>query len=302
MTPREGEREQHLRHEVAIAGRVEGVGRQGPEPERLLHEDPVHGEARPRERARAERQLGGATAGVREPLAIAHQRPRVREQHVGPPHRLRALPVRVTRQQIVHPVARARDQRAAELGEIDVQLVDCAQRPQSQVGRDLIVARATGVQLPRRRADLFVQQPLDQRVDVFVRGAHGGAVGEPLGDAVEPLEQRGLLGGGEHAHAAQRVDPRLARRDVLGPQPVVHGQAAVQRLQRLARAEGEAPTPHLVLRRLDPVLGRHQSAAAPSSALRAASSPAPIRIARPYSRMKPAASRWSYTLSFPNVA
>src|SRR2546426_6235719 len=50
---------------------------------------------RSRERARAKRHLRRAAARVGEPLAVAHQRPGVREQHVGPPHRLRALAVGV---------------------------------------------------------------------------------------------------------------------------------------------------------------------------------------------------------------
>src|SRR5256885_12464372 len=96
---------------------------------------------------------------------------------------------------------------------------------------------------------------------------------------------RSLLGGREHPDPAEGLDPCLARGDVLGPEPVVHGQAAIERVERFTGAEGEATTPHLVrgrggwcLRRV----ARHQSAAAPTSCWRrAASMPDPIRIERP---------------------
>src|SRR2546427_3561526 len=49
---------------------------------------------------------------------------------------------------------------------------------------------------------------------LFRSRPHRGAVGQPLGDAVESLEQLRLLRRGHHTDAAQRVDPRLAGRDV----------------------------------------------------------------------------------------
>ena len=101
------------------------------------------------------------------------------------------------------------------------------------------------------------------------------------------------------ADAPEGVHPRLTRGHVLRPQPVVHRQASVQRVERLARSEREAPAPHLVrwgLRRWGGLglrcASSHQSAAAPTAPARSVASPAPILIDRPYRRMKPSASFW----------
>jgi hypothetical protein len=62
---------------------------------------------------------------------------------------------------------------------------------------------------------------------IFIWSADGGAVCELVGDAVEPFEQLHFFGGGQHAGAAQRVNPRLARGDILGPQTVIDRETAV---------------------------------------------------------------------------
>ena len=248
MHARECEGEEDLGDEVPVAGRVERVGGDAAKPERLLQQDAVDWKARARERARAERQLGHAAPGVGEPLPVAHQGPGVRQQDVRPADGLRALSVRVTREDVVDPIAGAREQGASQGREVRVHLVDRVQGPKPEIGRDLVVARPPGVELPRDRPHLLVQQALDQRVDVFIGRAHGGAVRQPLRHAVQAFEQVRFLDGGEDADAAERVDPGLARRDVLRPQAVVHRQAAIQGIERFARPEGEPPAPHLVRR------------------------------------------------------
>src|SRR6266571_4449831 len=183
---------------------------------------------------------------------------------------------------------------APERGEVRVELVDRPQGPEPQVGGHLVVARPASVQLAGYGTVLRIQQSLHQGVHVLVRGTHGGTIGEPLRHTVEALEQLGLLAGGEHSDPAEGVDPGLARGDVLGPEPVVHRQAAIQRVERFTGAEAEAAAPHLVRRRGRRSRGRrggrgrlrwlarHHSAAAPTSCWRrAASRPDPIRIERP---------------------
>ena len=115
----------------------------------------------------------------------------------------------------------------------------------------------------------------------------------PLGP-VELLETLNAIGG-EHADPAQRLDPGFAGGHVLGPQPVIDGKAAIQRVEGFTGAEGEPAAPHLVRsgsrgggcrgRRCRCGFG-HQSPAAVGASTgcsrRAASSPAPILIASPY--------------------
>ncbi len=132
------------------------------------------------------------------------------------------------------------------------------------------------MQLARGGADFFVEQALDERMDVFIRGAGRGAVGEAFGDAVEAVEQLGFFFGRQHADTAEGVNPRLAGRDVLRPQPVIHRETAVQGVERFGGTERKAAAPHLIGRSR----GLH-SASAPTCGRRCASSPAAILIARP---------------------
>src|SRR6185503_6206158 len=112
-------------------------------------------------------------------------------------------------------------------GDGRVQLVDRVQRPQAQIGGDLVVARAARVELTGQGADFGVQQSLDERMHVFVRCADRGAVGQFVGDAVEAVEQLRFFAGAQNAGAAERVPPRLAREDILGPEAVIDGKGAV---------------------------------------------------------------------------
>jgi hypothetical protein len=170
----------------------------------------------------------------------------VREEDVGPAHRLRPLAVGVAGKDRVDAVFRLRQQRAAEPREVGVELIDGVERPEPQIGGNLVVARAAGVQLAGHGAHFFIEQALDERVHVFVGGTSGRTISETIGDAIEPLLELGFFGGRHDPHAAEGVDPGLARHDVLRPEAVIDGEAAVQRVERLARTQREAPTPHLM--------------------------------------------------------
>ena len=64
-------------------------------------------------------------------------------------------------------------------------------REHRHVGRDLVVARAGGVQLAADRAGDLGQPPLDRHVDVLVVGPERELARVELRlDAVEPAEQR----------------------------------------------------------------------------------------------------------------
>ncbi len=168
------------------------------------------------------------------------------EQDVGPTHRLGALAVGIAGKDRVDPVFRLGHERASQDGHGRVEFVDRVEGPEAQVSGDLVVAGAAGVELPGHGADFFVQQPLDERVYVLVWRAHGCPVGEALGDAVEAVLELRLLGGRHNADPAERVHPRLARDDVLRPEAMMDGEAAVQRVERFARSQREAPAPHLM--------------------------------------------------------
>ena len=60
-------------------------------------------------------------------------------------------------------------ERALISGERRVDAVDRVAHPQPEIGRDLIVARARGVQPPGRRPDQLGEPALDVHVDVLER-------------------------------------------------------------------------------------------------------------------------------------
>ncbi len=60
-------------------------------------------------------------------------------------------------------------QRVLERGECGIQLVDDVADIEAEIGRDLVVARARGVQAPGGRPDQFAKPALDVHMDVFER-------------------------------------------------------------------------------------------------------------------------------------
>jgi hypothetical protein len=95
-------------------------------------------------------------------------------------HRLRGLQVgkawhhgRGVRQRLL-------GQRLLVAGERVVDRIDGRTHPEPEVGRDLIIARARGVQPPGRGPYQFRQPALDVHVNVFERAAEGKGSGLDL--------------------------------------------------------------------------------------------------------------------------
>ena len=70
---------------------------------------------------------------------------------------------------------RAIDQRALERGQRPVGLIDGVAHIKTEIGRDLIVARARGVQAAGGRADQLAEAALDIHVNVLERALEGEA-------------------------------------------------------------------------------------------------------------------------------
>jgi len=68
-------------------------------------------------------------------------------------------------------------ERALVGGQAGVEAVDGIAHPQAEVGRDLVVARARGVQTAGRCADQFGEPRLDIHVDVLERALEGERAG-----------------------------------------------------------------------------------------------------------------------------
>ena len=115
---------------------------------------------------------------------------------VAEAHRLRDLHVREAGQQRRGIGLGLVEQRVAERVEQRDQLVDGVAHVEPQVGGDLVVARAAGVQLAGERADVFVQQALDERVEVtdeYLGGGYGEPTEAMLGAVALAARLEGLL-------------------------------------------------------------------------------------------------------------
>ena len=102
-----------------------------------------------------------------EPLAIALEHGDVREQVMPEGHRLRHLQVREARHHQCGVALGLADQRAHQADEQLVGGVDFFTQPEPQIGRDLVVARARGVQALAGLADKRGQPPFDVEVHIL---------------------------------------------------------------------------------------------------------------------------------------
>ena len=83
--------------------------------------------------------------------------------------RLRRLQMGEARHDHCRALERAGGQRALQRGDLQEDRVDRVAHPEAKVDGDLIVARARGVQPPRRRADDLAKPAFDVHMDVFER-------------------------------------------------------------------------------------------------------------------------------------
>ena len=222
----EGEVEEDLGDEVAIAHGVERVLEAGVEAQLLGHEVRVDPEGGPGERPGAERGNVEAAPGRKEPVHVAGQSPTVRQEVVREEHRLGPLQVGVAGQECVARLGRAAFQgplqpehRRDDAGELGA----CEQPERS---RDLVVAAATRVQLrPSFRCQLG-HAALDGGVDVLVGAQELEAATRHFRrNQLQGPDQRVRLVAGEDARLRQPVDVRDRAAHVAGCQTFVECQA-----------------------------------------------------------------------------
>ena len=138
----------------------------------------------------------------------------------------------------------ALDQNALQVADRVDRFVAGIPHPQPEVGRDLVVARARGVQPAGRCADQLAQAMLDGHVDVFELGALWNAVALIFGgDLVEAFEDRSGVGLADDALVAQHRGMRLGRGDILAPQPLVEADRGVDARHQLVRSAPEPAAP-----------------------------------------------------------
>ena len=166
-------RVQVLERKVAIAHRVEAVGREAREAEPCRERVAVVLKRRARDGARTQRQAVGRLARRGEALLVAFERGDVREPEVREQHRLRRLQVRVRRARDVARAPRLAGDRALEPAHEFDGLVAQAHDAHAKQRRDLVVAAAAGVQPARGLAAVALEPGLDGRVHVLARERRG---------------------------------------------------------------------------------------------------------------------------------
>ncbi len=110
-----------------------------------------------------------AAPAVGEPAAVAPDHLDIGQEMVPQRYRLGDLEMGEAGH---HPIGIRRgliDQRRLQIPHRRIDALDRAAYPEAEIGRDLVVARARGVQAPGNGADQLGKPRLDVEVDVFVR-------------------------------------------------------------------------------------------------------------------------------------
>ena len=141
---------------------------------------------------------------------------------------------------------RARPARAAAAPSSARDRVDLVAQPQAHVGRDLVVARAAGVQALAGVADELRQARLDVQVHVLEVELPLELAGfDLLGDLRQAALDRGEVVGRDDALRGEHLGVRQAAVDVGAPQALVEADARGVALDQLAHRLGEQRRPGL---------------------------------------------------------
>ena len=288
MDAEQGQVEQGLGHEVAVAHGVERVLEAAGEAE-------VGGDAVGVERQRRAGQGAGAERRHVEPAdgCRAAGRRRGPAPSRGPAGGGPAAPAGpaaggCSRAGRRRPAASARSSRTSWRAR--TRPATAAQRAlgeQAQVGGHLVVAAAAGVQLGPGVAGQLGDPPLDGGVDVLVAGLEGEGARRPAPRSTRSRAASRIVGLVRRRGARPRTRPRTWAREpgeVVGGQPLVERQADGEGQQLLGRAVRRS--------------GRARASSAARVADRRARGPrrawraAQVSTPRPHSRTKPSASSW----------
>ncbi len=226
MHAEQGDVEQRLGHEVAVRDGVERVLEPAVEAELGRHEVGVEREGRTGQRPGPQRRDVQPVHRDQEPVDVAGQGPTVGQEVMGQEHRLRPLQVGVPGQVDVGGLAGTLGQDVLEGHHLADQADQGTPAPQAQVGGDLVVAAAPGVELGADFAGQLGDPALDGRVDVLVaRLEDEDAGGDLLLDQVQGVQEVGHLAVRQDADLPEplHVGPRAGQ--IVGGQHLVEGQA-----------------------------------------------------------------------------
>ncbi len=160
---------ERLQGEVAIGDGIERIRRGPVEAERLRGGVAIEIERRAGDRARAERALIEPLARIGEPAAVPRRHFDIGEQVMAEGDRLGRLHMGEAGHHRVGVRLRLLGERVLKVPQCGFQIVDGVAYPQPEVGGDLVVAGARGMQPPGRRTDQLGEPAFHVHVDVFER-------------------------------------------------------------------------------------------------------------------------------------
>ena len=246
-----------LHHVIPVGDRVQAVAGGTAKAHVQRQRLPVDGIGGARQGAATERAGVEALEGILQTGVIPLQHLHIGECPVGIGDRLGALQMGVARQHGGLVGTGGGDQPLLQGCDGTQQQLTLGLAPEFEVGGDLIVARAAGVQLLAERPDGVDQLPFDPGVDVFgVRAQdllgillHGGE------QYLHRLLQLALFTLGQHAHLDQRFGPGHGALNILLRQPVIEPQRIVELLEPAIGSLTEASTPKCHTALLECVVG-----------------------------------------------
>jgi hypothetical protein len=229
--------------EIAVGHGVDRIAAKGFEPELVGHALAVDREARAGERGASQRQPVHAPATIGESLGVAREHGFVGEQMVTEGDRLRDLQVGIAGHDRAGVRLRQVDERAPQAGQASDERVDRPAQPQAQIGRDLVVARASGVQPLAGFPDQRREAMLDVEMDVLEVARPGKfAALDFAAQGFHAALDCGEVVPGKHAGRGQHPRVRQRSGDVGGGEAAIEihrrGVTLDERGDRLAEATG----------------------------------------------------------------
>jgi hypothetical protein len=163
---------------------------------------------------------------------------------MGKEHGLSALKVRVTGHDRIGMLGGDVDERIAQTDDSAGDLDDRALRPQPHIVDDLVVAAATGVQLPGDRADQFPQSPFDASVDIFIGNSQVKLAGPNfVEDPPQPIFDLTCFIGRNYSLSTEHPDVCDRTTDVFSNESDIERDRGVERFEPGIWRSGKSSAP-----------------------------------------------------------
>ena len=218
-----------LHDEIPVADRVHRVLRQARlparinEPEQLCHQLALERQRRAGQRAAAQRTHIEPGQGFIQPLVVALQHLDISQQMMRQVNRLGTLQMGVTRNDHFTAAPAQFNQGALQRLNLPGQRDGLLAQPKPHVERDLVIARATGVEFGAR-CHPARQRRLDVHVHVLQLRPPVKSPGRDLSrDGVQPFDNRAQLRPGQQPGFPEHSRMGYRARDVVPPEPPIEG-------------------------------------------------------------------------------